>query len=223
MIRVRGLAGLAVASALLLTGCGSASGPNPGVAVRVGDTTYSTSRVHDTATEYCGASLAGQDGSSAVPNHYISGYTAGALALRSAADQMMAKYDVDADASYDQTIDAAQSQLAALTDAQAKALVEVGAASIYVQAAERSVGRVVDSAATDDDAAQKAGAKVFKAWIADHDVRIDPRYGVTVAGGAVAAADTGVSFAVSDIATKAAAESPETTYAGTLPETQRCG
>ena len=55
MIRVRALAGLAVASAVLLTGCGAVPDLNPGVAVSVGDDTVSTRHVADLASDYCDA------------------------------------------------------------------------------------------------------------------------------------------------------------------------
>src|SRR5262245_52676895 len=84
--RKRGLAGLAVVSAVLLTGCGSVPDLNPGVAARIGDDTFTTSDVHDTATAYCDAQKP-QEGQ-ALPQRYINGIVAGSLALRAAADQL---------------------------------------------------------------------------------------------------------------------------------------
>ena len=52
MTRVSSLAGLAVAAAVLLTGCGSVPDLNPGVGVRVDDTTYSMGDVDDLAATY---------------------------------------------------------------------------------------------------------------------------------------------------------------------------
>jgi hypothetical protein len=54
-------------------------------------------------------------------------------------------------------------------------------------------------------------------------VQIDPRYGVEIGQGKVAAADTSLSFALGDTAKKADAAQPDAEYAGTLPDSQRCG
>jgi hypothetical protein len=220
--RVRSLAGLALVSMFLVSGCGSVPGFNPGVAVRIQDDTVSTDQVRATAAAYCDASVKTQPGQ-AVPNHYVAGLSASSYALRTAADQFMADHGVTVDASYDKAIDAAQSQLASLSDAQRDAVVQVGAASIYVAAAETAVGRDVLGGSPSDDDAQAAGAKEFASWLDDHDVRIDPRYGVSIDKGTVAAADTSVSFALGDTATKADAAQPDATYAKALPASQRCG
>ncbi|GAW47795.1 MULTISPECIES: hypothetical protein [unclassified Nocardioides] len=219
---VRRLAGLALVSTFLLTGCGSVTGFNPGVAVRVQDDTVSTDQVRATATAYCSASTESQPGQ-VVPNHYIAGLAASSYAVRSAADQLMADHGVTIDSSYDQAIDGAQKQLAPLSDAQREAVIQVSAASLYVAAAETAVGRDVLGGSPSDDDAQAAGAKEFASWLDDHDVRIDPRYGVSVDQGTVVATDTSLSFALGDTAKKADAAQPDAAYAATLPASQRCG
>jgi hypothetical protein len=220
--RVRTLTGLALVSMFLVTGCGSVPAFNPGVAVRVEGDTVSRQQVQDTAEAYCTASVKTQPGQ-VVPNHYINGLAASSYALRAAADQFLADHDATIDDSYDQAIDGAQEQLAALPDAQRDAVVQVGAASIYVSAAETAVGRDALGGSPSDEDAQAAGAKEFAAWLDDHDVRIDPRYGVDVDQGAVVSADTSLSFAVGSTAKKADAAQPDADYAGSLPDSQRCG
>ena len=221
MTRV-GLAGVAVVSAVLLSGCGGSSGFNPGVAARVDDDVVSTQRVADLAVDYCAAAepqLQGQ----ALPNYYLNGRVAGSLALRSAADQMLAQYGVAADPSYAKAVKQVEQQLADSDPAQRDAIIEVEGAESYVAAAEVSVGRQVLDGASTEKAAQEAGKKAFLAWIDDHDVQINPRYGVSIADGSAAAADTSLSFAVSKTATNASGASPDTEYAAGLPSTQRCG
>jgi hypothetical protein len=220
--RLRSLAGLAIVSTFLLTGCGSVPALNPGVAVRVEGDTVSRQQVQDTAAAYCTASVKSQP-DQVVPNHYVNGLSASSYALRAAADGFMADHGVEIDKSYTAAIDGAQAQLATLPDSQRDAVVQVGAASIYVDAAETSVGREVLGGSPSDADAKAAGQKEFTAWLDDHDVRIDPRYGVTIDGGTVAAANTSLSFALSETATKADATQPDATYAGTLPVSQRCG
>jgi peptidyl-prolyl cis-trans isomerase SurA len=221
---VRSLAALSVVSAVLLTGCGSVPDLNPGVAARVGDETVSTDRVRTVADDYCAAAVPQlQQQGQVFPRHYLNGQVASALALRSAADQVLASYDVQPDPSYDKAVANAESQLGDLSATQRDALIEVQGVQLYVKAVELAVGRSdLGSSASDDDA-EAAGAKVFESWLDDHHVAIDPRYGVTIDKGKSGIADTGVSFAVSDTAKQADADNPDATYAATLPESQRCG
>lgn len=218
------LAGLAAASVVLLTGCGAVPDLNPGVAVRVDDDTVSTRDLKDLAVDYCSALAAGDQAGGAVPNHFVYGLSASSLGLRSAASQLMAEHGVTLDASYDKTVEQAKTeQLANLDEAQRDAVIEVGAASIYVTAAETSVGREVLGGAPSDEDAQAAGQKALVAWIDDHDVRVDPKYGVSIATGTAVLSDTSISYSISDVAKAGQAEQPDNAAAAALPESQRCG
>jgi len=215
---------LAAASAVLLTGCGAVPDLNPGVAVRVDADTVSTRDIEDLATDYCSALSSGDQAGGAVPNHFVYGLSASSLGLRSAASQLMAEHDVTLDASYDTAVEQAKTeQLAGLDEAQRDAVVEVGGASIYVSAAETSVGRKLLGGTPSDEDALAAGQKEFVAWIDDNDVRIDPKYGVSIDTGTAVLSDTSVSYAVSDVAKAGQAEQPDNTLAAALPESQRCG
>ena len=222
--RVSGLAGLALASALLLTGCGSTPDLNPGVAARVGDATVSVDHVAQVAADYCKAAEPQLQGRQ-LPNHYVNAQVAGSIALRAAADQMMAAHGVTIDDSYTKAEDSARqdASLAAMSSASREALIEVQGAETYVNAAEISVGKAELGGSPSADDAQAAGEKVFVAWLDDHDVKIDPKYGVSIAGGTSALSDTSLSYAFSDTAKKADATSPDAAYAAALPDTQRCG
>ena len=138
--RVRSLAGLALASTVLLTGCGTVPDFNPGVAARVGDDTVTLNHVDDVAEDYCGAAEAQLQEGQVLPNQYLRGEVAGSLTLRTAADQLLAEYDVEADKSYDQAVAQAATQLADLPADQREALIEVQGAPVYVGAVELSVG-----------------------------------------------------------------------------------
>jgi peptidyl-prolyl cis-trans isomerase SurA len=219
---VRGLAGLAVASAVLLTGCGAVPDLNPGVAVRVGDDSVSARDVADLASDYCDAAAPQLQGK-ALPRHYLNGRVASSLALRSAADQLLAAHGVAVDKSYAAAVAQAETQLGDLTTAQRDAIIEVQGTEIYVAAAETSVGRATLGGSPSDEDAKAAGEKEFLAWLDDHDVRIDPRYGVAIEKGQPALTDTSLSVGVSKTAKQADAATPDSTYAGGLPSTQRCG
>ncbi len=223
-IRMRSLAGLVLVSTVVLTGCGSTPDFNPGVAARVGDETVSSSDVRDLAADYCSAAET-QLGDQALANHYLNGRVAGALALRSAADQALASYGVPQDPSYDAAVEQGKKSdsIASLTDAQAEALIEVQGSEIYVSAAELAIGKKVLGGSPSDEDATAAGQKAFIAWLDDNDVQIDPKYGVEITKDQSVLADTGVSFPVSDTATTADNSQPDSAAAALLPETQRCG
>jgi len=221
---VRGLAALAAASAVLLTGCGAANGPQPGLAARVADETVSTAQVRDVADDYCSALVARQ--APAIANSDILGQVASALALRAAADQFMAEHDVEPDGSYAQAVAANEQQTPDLTTEQRDAVVVTGGAPIYVQAAQIAVGRALLGDTASAEEALATGQQEFGDWLVAHDVSLDPRYGVSIDSGALAPADTSISFAVSEIATAAAAGAEADqggTTAADLPQTQRCG
>ena len=213
---------LAAASVVLLTGCGAVPDLNPGVAVSIGDDTVSTRHVADLASDYCDAAKPQLEGQP-LPRHYLNGRVAGSLALRSAADQMMAARDVTIDASYAAAVKQAETQLTDLTDAQRAAIVEVQGSEVYVSAAEIAVGRAILGASASAEEAQAAGEKEFLAWLDDHDIRIDPRYGVAIEKGQSVLKDSSLSVAVTNTAKQADATTPDSTYAALLPPTQRCG
>jgi peptidyl-prolyl cis-trans isomerase SurA len=218
------VAALSVACAVLLTGCGAVPDLNPGVAVRVDDEAVSTRDLEALASDYCSALSSGEQAGGAVPNHFVFGLAASSLGLRSVASQLMAEHDVAPDAAYDTSVEQAKKeQLASLDEAQRDAVIEVGAASIYVTAAETSVGRKVLGGTPSDEDAQAAGQKALVAWMDDHDVRVDPKYGVSIDTGTAVLADSSVSYAISDTAKAGQAEQPDNAAAAALPESQRCG
>jgi hypothetical protein len=218
--RLRTLAGLGLASTLLLTGCGAVPDLNPGVAARVGDDTVSMTRVDDVATSYCGAAEAQLQAGQVLPQHYLRGQVAGALALRAAVDQFAAEQGVTATDDYDQAVSRAKESLVDLPDDQVQALVDVQGAPIYVQAVERAVG---EEQGETGGAAVKAGEKEFLAWLDDQDISLDPRFGISIDEGTTATADTSLSYPLGDTAQQADADEPDTTYAAGLPDNQRCG
>ena len=223
---VRPWAGLAVA-ALLLTGCGAAPALEPGVAARVGDSRISVSRVDQVTESYCQAAEQQLSQGQVIAQHLLRGQTAGALALRSAADQFAAEEGVTADPSYDRAVQNAEQSLASLSADERQALIDVQGAGAYVSAVELAAGRRIvakqgTTGAAEDKAAQAAGAAAFQKWLADHDVHLDPRFGVSISGGRTQPEDTSLSYPVSDAAKNGAADNADPGYASALPGSQRC-
>lgn len=215
-------AGIALAAAVLLTGCNDVPAYNPGVAAQVGDDTISMSTVDDTTVSYCQAAETQLQEDQALPQHYLRGQVAGSLALRAAADQFAAAHGVSPDPSYDAAVKQAEQSLADLTEAQRQAIIDVQGAGTYVQAVETAVGGALGTSGT-SKAKLAVGQKAFQDWLSEQDITIDPRFGVSIADGTSKPTDTSLSYALSDTATKADADQPDTDYAGALPDNQRCG
>ena len=220
--RLRTLAALGLVSTVLLTGCDAVPGFNPGVAARVADDTISLNTVDEVSTSYCEYAETQLDKGQALAQHYLRAQTAGSLALRSAADQFAADHGVRADPAYDAAVKQAEESLADLPAAQRQAVIDVQGAATYVQAVERSVGASLGTSGG-SKAEIAAGQKAFEEWLADHDVRIDPRFGVSIDSGSSTVTDTSVSFPLGETASQADAEQPDTDAAADLPESQRCG
>lgn len=219
MTRIR-LIALASASIFVLTGCGTVSGFNPGVAARVGDDTVTMNRVDDVTAAYCRAAEAELQEGQVLPQHYLRSQVAGALALRVAADQFAAEQGVSAAEDYDQAVAQAREQLGPMPEDEVQALIDVQGVPTYVQAVEKSVG---EQQGANGNAATKAGEEAFLAWLEDHDIDLDPRFGISIENGVTAPADTSLSYGLSETATKANADQPDTDYAAALPDSQRCG
>jgi peptidyl-prolyl cis-trans isomerase SurA len=224
-------AGLAVAAVLItgLTGCGAAPALEPGVAARVGDARISVDQVDQVTEHYCEAAERQLSQGQVIALHLLRGQTAGALALRSAAEQFAADRGVTADPSYDRAVQNAEQSLASLSSDERQALIDVQGAGAYVSAVELAAGRRIvaqqgtTGGAAADKAAQAAGAAAFRTWLADHDVHLDPRFGVSITDGQPKPVDTSLSYPVSDAAKSGAATDADPTYAAALPSTQRCG
>lgn len=219
--RLRSIAGLAVAAAVTLSGCSSVPALNGGVAARVAEETVTMQEVADTAADYCSAVETRLADGQVLASSAVSSEVAGALALRAAADQFAAEQGVTVDPAFQQAQDALDADIAELTESQQEAVRQVFLAPTYVTAVEVAVGKQLVSGA-DDEAAKAAGEEAFAAWIEDNDVRIDPRFNITIDGGVRGRAATDVSYPVSTTA-KDAVSGEDTSYAAGLPSTQRCG
>lgn len=231
---VRPWAGLAVA-AVLLTGCSAAPAFEPGVAAQVDHDRITVKQVDQVAERYCQAAETQLSKGQVIAQHFLRGQTAAALALRAAAGQFADEQGVSPDPSYAHAVQSAEQSLSSLSADQREALIDVQGAGAYVSAVELAAGRRIvakqgsssgsgsGSGAAADRAAQAAGETAFKKWLADHDVHLDPQFGVSISDGSTKPTDTSLSYPVSSAAKSGAANSADPTYAATLPETQRCG
>ena len=229
---IRPLAGVVAASALLLgalSGCGVAGTSfHPGVAAQVGDDQISVTRVDEVASIYCSAIREQLSGDNQVlPLRYLRGGVAGQLALVVAAKQLAEEHGVEAGAQYDQKVAELQGAVATLPEAQQDAVIEVESSATYISGVEQAVGAKVlreqGTAQPTTAEAGQAGQKALNAWLNDHDVDIDPQFGVELKNGQAVPVDTSLSHAVGSTAKNGDADTPDPAYAGSLPSSHRCG
>jgi peptidyl-prolyl cis-trans isomerase SurA len=221
-----------VASFLLagsLTGCGVAGTSfQPGVAARVGNDTVSVREVDSLASNYC-SSIEKQLGANnqVVPQRYLRSGIVGQLALVSAARQLATQYGVEPGADYTRKVADLHHAVADLPAEQGQAVIEVESSSAYLQGVVTAIGEKElqrqGTAAPGAAAAATAGKKVFTRWLDDHDVRIDPQFGVQISQGQPVPTDGSLSYAVSDAAKQGDAAQPDQLYAASLPDAHRCG
>lgn len=224
--RLRSLAGLALASTVLLTGCDSAPAFSPGVASRVGDETISVNTVDEVAESYCTAAERQFEEGQVLAQHYLRGQVAGNLTLRSAAEQFAEEVGVTAHTEYDKAVAAAEESLVGVPDDQRQALIDVQGASTFAGAVERAAGAAIleeRGETVGEEAARAAGQEAFLAWLDDNTVEINPVFSVSIVDGGAIPTDTSISFGLSQVVEQADASEPDTAYAASLPEPQRCG
>ncbi|WP_121255770.1 hypothetical protein [Nocardioides ferulae] len=224
----RSLAGVVTASALLLSGCGAA-GWNPGVGVRAGDQTISSSRVEELTAGYCAAIESQlEEGGQAFAGRFLRGGVVGELALAAAAEEMADDYGVTVAGQYDRQVSSLEQAVADLPEDQQEAVIEIEAAGSYVVEAKIEVGQLllVEEGAAGDPTREESlarGEEAFADWLAENEVRLDPSYGMAIEDGVAVPVDTGLSYAVSDVAKQGDVTEPDPGYAGSLPNSQRCG
>jgi len=224
-IRLRSLAGLALVSTVLLTGCGSVPAFNPGVAARVADETITVKTVDDVSEAFC-ASLEAQPEATAFPLRFLRGYITGTLALRSAAEQFADEVGVAPGKRYTEEAAAAEESLSSVPEEEREAVLEVRTTDSYVQEVKLAAGKeLLDEQGQDGDveAAFAAGSDAFVSWLDDQEVRIDPKFSVSIEGGQAAPTNTSISYPLSAGAVKADAPEPDPEDAAALPDSQRCG
>ena len=228
---LRALPVLPVVSVLLLTGCGVAGTEfHPGVAAQVGDDTITTRHVDQVTADYCaGVEAVLKDEGQAAdlqprPGRTLTQKLTSDLITRSAVEQLAEDYDVEPTSTFKTELAQLDTLLVNLDDDQRDAVIEYVTAFPFARDVLTTIGGIELSKsgttnASDDDK-YAAGQDVLKQWIADHDVEVNPKYGLDVStGGPV---DTDVSYALSKTAKDGLAPDDSTTYAAALPDSQSC-
>jgi hypothetical protein len=224
------LRALPVLPLVLLAGCGVAGTQfHPGVAAEVGDQTITTRHVDQVADDYCKAVETvskGQEQSTdaATPMRYLTHEFATDLIVRAAAEQLADDYDVQPTSTYNGGLAQLEDQLTKLSEAQKDAVREVVGARSYAQDVLTQIGEIsltkqgTTDATTDDQYAE--GQKLLTAWVADHDVEINPKYAIDF--GTPEQVDTDLSYALGSTAKDGALAQPDGDYTSELPDNFVC-
>jgi hypothetical protein len=226
------------AAGLLLTGCGSSLGIHPGAAASVGGQTVSMHTIDDTTKSFCTAYVkqAQQSqqgaGSGPLPMSTFRSYVASSLAQRLLGRELADQYSVQPAADYQRQVDQYQQALASSPAEERDAVVQVAAAQAYLQNVQISIGQLLTGDTGTDDAAIKAqlqrGEVATQDWLDDHDVSIDPVFGIAVDGGKFTTGHRDqTSYAVSALArggveADTGGQGPPESYTSALPPSQIC-
>jgi hypothetical protein len=233
-----GTIGTAVA-VLALSGCGVASddGLRPGVAAQVGDTSIKLETVDDTAADLCEmiGDLAESGAASTVAGSVVRDNSLQYVVLRTLGDQLAAEYDVTPGDLYESSVARNESQLTGLgiDDGLLDAVVPTLSSGEYFLDVVQQIGREKLGLSSDEDTGQKglaAGLQVARDWEAEHGLEVNPRFADISVGDVdeiVVTQLRDLSVPVSDFARKAVApanpQNPDSSYADSLPTSQRCG
>lgn len=194
-------------SAVLLSGCGVAdSQPGPGVADTGGDERIAIDEVDDLAGGLCAIPADPAGGQAPGSRAEVRALALQFLAQRAAATQLLDDYDATLYSGYEQAISQTEQQTAELPGEQRSAANAANEASYYYQAALIGVGLELlgeeDSPGADLDAASARGTEAFTTWVEDHDVVINPLFGLTIEEGTFTPTDRDeLSVPVSGLAT----------------------
>jgi peptidyl-prolyl cis-trans isomerase SurA len=227
---VRFVRALPVLSVVLLAGCGVAGTEfHPGIAAEVGDQTITTRHVDEVTANYCAGfeKLSKADPQSSdepVPLRFVTNQFATLLVEHAAAEQLADQYDVEPGSASKSALASFEPQLESLSDEQKAAFQEILGARAYSNDVLAQIGQISledkgTSDATEDDQLAE-GQKVLSAWLADHDVEVNPKYAVDLdTPGQV---DTDLSVAVGTKAKDGLKAEPDPDYTSSLPSHLVC-
>lgn len=201
---------------VVLSGCGVADTEfHPGVAVEVGDQTISVGRLDKISAGYCAAleKVTQQGAGQPTPMRALNDQFARDLVVKAAAEQLADEYEVTSSTAYHGTLARLEPQLDSLDDDEKDAVREVVGAQAYAQDVLLQIGEesLGNADATEDEKFAE-GRKLLENWLAENDVRVNPKYAVDLGSGPV---DTNLSVAVSDIAT-AGSQQEDPSYVSAL-------
>jgi hypothetical protein len=231
------LVGTAVAG-LALSGCGVADDSlRPGLAAQVGDTGIALDRVDDAAADLCDmiTYLSETGSATAVPGAVVRDNTLQYVVLRELGEQLAEQYDVEPGDLYRGSLKQNKSQLAELgvEGNMLDDVVPTLSSGDYFLDVAQQIGREELGLSADEDVQSEGiaeGLRMAQAWEAEEGLEVNPRFSDMSIGDldVIVESELGdLSVPVSDFAKQALEgvdpEDPNSAYADSLPESQRCG
>lgn len=235
---IRGAVAVAASAVVALSGCGVGDDTlRPGLAAQVGDTDIALEQVDDAAADLCEmvTSLTEQGASSTLPGSVVRDNSLQYAVMREIAEQLADEHDVQPGELYRSSLEGNETQLAELeVDTELlDGVVPVITSDYYFIDIVQQIGREELGLTPEEDTGNEGieeGLRVAQEWEADHDIEVNPRFADISIGDLESILDTQVDYLsvpVSDFAKQALADDalddPDTTYADSLPESQRCG
>ena len=223
---------------LALSGCGLATDTlRPGLAAEVGDTDISLDRVEERSSELCDmiTFLSREGSASAVPGSVVRDNTLQYTVLRELGDQLGEEYGVEAGEIYRGALERNESQLSELgvsSDVLDELVPMLSSGDYFLDIAQQIGQRELDLRPQEDTQQQgmEEGLRIAREWEAEHGIEVNPRFSDVSIGDLeeILKVETGsLSVPVSDFAKQASQgidpENPDTSYADSLPDSQRCG
>lgn len=214
---VRALAA-GLGSALLLSACG-AGAPQPGQAAVVGDQPIPLAEVDGVSDSFCSALVEVGQITEPVPMKNVRAVVVQAMVTNSIFLQLGEEYGVEPSGAVQAQIDQIAQSLSEGDVKDVDAVAEVASTGALATDVLPAVGAAALSregidGATPEDAMAK-GQELVNQWVLDHEIDIDPRFGIRVGkDGVVEPVDQSLSMAVSPLAWGNAAE---TEARGDLP------
>ena len=226
---LRALPVLPVVSVFLLAGCGVAGTEfHPGIAAEVGDQTITSQHLDKVTDDYCSGfetlSKDDPERGDPVPLRYVTNQFATILVDQAAAEQLADQYDVEPSPAYKGSLAQIEPEIAKLSEDQKEAFLEILGADNYNKDVLTQIGEIslqdqgTTDATPDDQYAE--GQKVLSAWVADHDVEVNPKYAVDL--DATGQVDTDLSYAVGSTAKDGLKPQPDPAYTSSLPSHLVC-
>jgi hypothetical protein len=224
------------AAGLLLSGCGGGLGIHPGAAASVGGQTVSMNTIDSTSKSFCTAYVKqaqqSQQGSSPLPMGVFRSYVASSLAKRLLGRELAEQYAVQPASGYQQQVSQYQQGLADAPADERDAVVQVAGADAYLQNVQISIGQQLTGNTGTTNADLKAqlqrGEVATQDWLNDHEVSIDPVFGIAVDGGKFTTGQHDqTSYAVSSLArggveSDTGGQGPPASYTSALATSQIC-
>ena len=223
-LRAAALSVVALTALGTLTACGDL---HPGVALRIGDDSFSIQQVDDYSLDLCTVIQSDDQSKGTYSMAALRQGVLRSLAIRSVGEQLAALYDVQAGTSYNQALKGYGEKLTAVTATERDHALTVLTAPDYLKSILTQVGAIElansGASSTDPDVAASKGNSVLQDWTKDHEVVVDPRFNLAIGPNGLEPVDTSTSFAFGEFAVAAGAEQPTAEFVAALPPSQRCG